>query len=74
MATPSQSNSDGTATAPKTAPPVLLLDSLILPTYKELKVAHYHIAAESREARERAIEEFRAGQSPERRSPNHRIL
>ena len=39
------------------------LDSLILPTFKELKEAHYRIAAESREARERAGREFRTSQS-----------
>ena len=55
-------NSAGTAPAPKTAPPVLLLDSLMTPLFKDLKAAHYRVAAETHEARERAGREFRAGQ------------
>jgi hypothetical protein len=62
MPGPTQSNSSGTGQFTKVAPPGLLLDSLILPTFKDLKAAHYRIAAESREARERASREFRVGQ------------
>lgn len=43
-------------------PPVSVLDSLTLPTFKELKAAHYRIAAASRETRERAGREFRVRQ------------
>jgi hypothetical protein len=39
------------------------MDSLILPTFKDLKVAHYRIVTESREARERAGREFRTRQA-----------
>jgi hypothetical protein len=39
-----------------------ILNSLILPTDKELKETHYRIASESREVRERAGREFRVGQ------------
>lgn len=55
-------NSAGARKFTKIAPPFSLLDSLILPTLKELKEAHYRIAAESREARERAGREFRTSQ------------
>ena len=51
-----------TAHASKAAPPSSNLDSLILPTFKELKEAHYRIAAECRETRERAGREFRMSQ------------
>jgi hypothetical protein len=52
-------NSAGAAHA---VPPVSVLDSLITPTFKDLKAAHYRIAAETHQARERAGREFRMHQ------------
>ena len=67
-------NSAAAAHAIQAAPPVSVLNSLILPTFKDLKVAQYRIAAETREGQESAGTEFRVGQSTVRQSPNHRIL
>lgn len=55
-------NSIGAAHATQAVSPVSFLDSLILPTHKELKTAHYRIVADNREARERAGKEFRTSQ------------
>ena len=59
----SHENSIGAAHAIQAAPPVSVLDSLMTPTFKDLKAAHYRIAAETREGRERAGTEFRVGGS-----------
>lgn len=57
-------NSTSASSAPsrRIAPPASVLDSLTLPTHKDLKAAHYRVVAGDREARERAGKEFRVRQ------------
>ena len=57
-----RADSTGTGRLTNIAPLISILDSLILPMFKELKEAHYRVAAETHEARERASREFRVGQ------------
>jgi hypothetical protein len=53
---------ESTALVSDIAPLVSTLDLLDCVTFKELKAAHYRIAAETHEARERAVREFRTKQ------------